>query len=192
MRRSITAAALVLGLAIVPHGAWGHSFNVGLVVALVEPTIAEIRQVRDGFLLAARERDGHPDEESDGHLGGLDVYVHLVSLDGGAPSAVRALLQRERIDILAVIGPGHAAEKLQPLVAGAPTVLLAPGRLPSPVPSAFVRAFQVAFGYPPGKHAAEGYNAGRRIDAAVRPLDSVGDPAALRRAFDETRDGLDW
>jgi len=193
MLRTMVAGATLLAVhAAYADRAGAHSFNVGLVVALGDSPVGDARQVRDGFLLATRERDSHPGEESDGHLGGLDVYVHLVALDDSSLSGVRALLQREHIDVLAVIGPSDAAERLRTLVADAPTVVLGPGRLPSPLPPAFARAFETAFGYAPGGQAAEGYNAARRIDAAVRPLGGVGDLAALRRAFDESRNGLDW
>ncbi len=189
MKLLATVAIFVAGLATCSVGAAAHSFNVGLVVAFTEST--DTRQVRDGFLLAARERDGHPDEEADGHLGGLDVYIYSVDLERESLAGVRALLQREQIDILAVIGPDGAAEKIGPLIAGSRTVLLAPGRLRSTSMEAFTNAFQAAFGYPPSTPAAEGYNAGRRVDVAVRPLGGVDDRAALRRAFNKSRDGLD-
>ncbi len=192
MKAMIVAAALIAGLAGVPDGAKAHSFNVALIIALTEHSDANIRLVRDGFLLATRERDSHPDTVSDGHLGGLDVYLFPVDLKRQSMAGVRALLQREQIDILAVIGPDSAVEQIRPLVAGSNTVLLAPGRLRSAPTEAFAKAFQAAFGYAPARPAAEGYNAARRIDAAIRPLDGVGDSAALRRALDETRDGLDW
>lgn len=192
MKALIVATALIAGLAGMPGGAKAHSFNVGLVIALSEQSDANIRQALDGFLLATRERDSHPDTVSDGHLGGLDVYLFPVDLKRESLAGVQALMQREQIDILAVIGPDDAAEQFRPLVAGSKTVLLTPGRLASPPTQAFANAFQTAFGYAPAMPAAEAYNAARRIDAAVRPLDGVGDSAALRRALDHTRDGLDW
>ena len=192
MKAILPAAILVAGLTGFVGTAEAHSFNVALVIAFAEHSAAGVRQARDGFLLAARERDGHPDEEADGHLGGLDVYLYPVDLERESLAGVGALLQREQIDIIAVIGPDEAAEEIRPLVAGSRTVLLAPGRLRSASMDAFTNAFKAAFGYPSGAPAAEGYNAGRRIDAAVRPLGGVDDRAALRRAFDETRDGIHW
>ncbi|UCH75974.1 MAG: hypothetical protein JSU82_09230 [Rhodospirillales bacterium] len=188
-------ASGVLVLAVIAgwtHGAAAHSFNVGLIVATDAPTQAQLREVRDGFLLAAAERDGHPDQESDGHLGGLDVYLFVTDLARAAPHGVRELLGREQIDILAVLGPDRAVAEIRPLLDGARPVLLGPGRLPSTIPSTFRESFESAFGYAPGPHAAAGYNAARRIDAAVRPLDGVDDTAALRQSFAATRDGLSW
>ncbi|MCK5273722.1 MAG: hypothetical protein KAJ11_10195 [Alphaproteobacteria bacterium] len=192
MKTILPIAVLVAGLTGFVETAKAHSFNVALVIALAEPSAGDARQVRDGFLLATRERDGHPDEESDGHLGGLDVYLYPVNLERESLAGVRALLRREQIDILAVIGPDEAAEEIRPLVAGSKTQLLGPGRLQSASTESFTNAFLAAFGYRPATPAAEGYNAGRRIDAAVRPLGGVDDRPSLRRALDETRNGLDW
>lgn len=190
MKTMVAAAALIAGLAGFSDGAQAHSFNVGLVMA--EASTAGARQVQDGFLLATRERDSHPDEESDGHLGGLDVYLFPVDPERDLLAGVRALLQQEQIDILAVIGPASAVEEIRPLVADSQTLLLAPGRVRPSSAEAFARAFEAAFGYAPETPAAEGYNAARRIDRAVRPLGGVADRAALRRALEETGDGLDW
>ncbi|MEN8196259.1 MAG: hypothetical protein ABFS30_07060 [Pseudomonadota bacterium] len=192
MKTILPVVLLVAVLTGFVKTAEAHSFNVALVIALAEPSAGDARQVRDGFLLASRERDGHPDEESDGHLGGLDVYLYPVDLERESLAGVRALLQREEIDILAVIGPDEAADEIRPLVAGSQTLVLGPGRLRSASTEAFTNAFQAAFGYPPATPAAEGYNTGRRIDAAVRPLGGVDDRTSLRRALDETRNGLDW
>lgn len=192
MKTIMTAAALMAGIAGISESAKAHSFNVAMVIALAEPSIADAAQVRNGFLLSTRERDSHPDEESDGHLGGLDVYLYTVDLGRESLSRVSALLQRGQIDILAVVGPEEVAEEIRPLVTGSQTVLLVPGRLRSSPKGAFADAFEAAFGYSPATPAAEGYNAGRRIDAAVRRLGGVGDRLALRRALAETRDGIDW
>lgn len=192
MKAILSAAVLAAGLTGFLETAEAHSFNVALVIAFAESSAGDARQVQDGFLLAARERDSHPDEESDGHLGGLDVYLYPVDLERESLADVRALLRREQIDILAVIGPDEAAEEIRPLVAGSQTLLLGPGRLRSASTEAFRNAFQAAFGYQPATPAAEGYNAGRRMDAAVRPLGGVDDRVALQRALDETGDGIDW
>lgn len=190
MKLMATVAFFVAWFATCSVGAAAHSFNVGLVVAFTEST--DLQQARDGFLLAARERDGHPDEDADGHLGGLDVYLFTFDLQRESLGGIRTLLLREEIDILAVLGPDEAADEIRPLVAGSQTLLLGPGRLRSASMEAFRNKFQAAFGYPPATPAAEGYNAARRIDAAVRPLGGVNDRATLRRALDKTRNGLDW
>ncbi|HSG95807.1 MAG TPA: hypothetical protein VLA28_09815, partial [Afifellaceae bacterium] len=87
MRTILTAIATVL---LTMGAAYAHSFNVALLVGSSGPAAGEDEQVRDGFLLATRERDSHPDEESDGHLGGLDVYLLMVEDRGDPVANVRA------------------------------------------------------------------------------------------------------
>ncbi len=50
-----------------------HYFDVAIVVPPGDGQAA-----MQAFLLASAERDGHPDETSDGHLGGLDSHVTIV------------------------------------------------------------------------------------------------------------------
>ena len=127
MKTIMTAAALMVGIAGISESAKAHSFNVAMVIALAEPSIADAAQVRNGFLLSTRERDSHPDEESDGHLGGLDVYLYTVDLGRESLSRVSALLQRGQIDILAVAGPEEVAEEIRPLVRAHKPFCLSPG-----------------------------------------------------------------
>jgi len=190
MKLLATVAMFMAGLATCSVGAAAHSFNVGLVVAFTEST--DIRQAQDGFLLAARERDSHPDEESDGHLGGLDVYLYPVDLERESLGGIRVLLRDRHIDILAIIASDEVTESVVRLFADSNALMLRPGRVQPSSRDGFETAFQAAFGYRPSESATASYNAARRIDAAVRPLGGVDDRAALRRALDETRNGLDW
>jgi hypothetical protein len=187
------AAAILLNMSV----ALAHSFNVALLVGPSDSAENDAGQIRDGFLLATRERDSHPDEESDGHLGGLDVYLFPVDERGDLLAGVRALLGQEAIDILAVVGPDALTDKIRPLTAGMQTVLLAPGRMTfpgaaTPAEQVFVETFTAAFGYPPSQSAARGYNAARRIDAAVRAQGGVSDKAALDQALRASESGFDW
>ena len=52
-----------------------HSFKVGFIIPLSGAEVAKGNDALDAMLLAADERDRHPGNESDGHLGGLDVYI---------------------------------------------------------------------------------------------------------------------
>lgn len=196
----VAAAAILLSMS----AANAHSFNVALLVGQSGPAASEGDQIRDGFLLATRERDSHPDEESDGHLGGLDVYLFVVEGRDDPLAGVRALLGQRTIDILAVTGPDVLVETVRPLTAGSQTVLLAPGQMAftasaatggtdeAPAVRAFVEAFKAEFGYSPSRPAARGYNAARRIDAAVRAQGGVSDKAALRQALRQSESGFDW
>ncbi len=198
MRLLFTILAMIAALGSATPGANAHSFNVALVIALSEPSEAKREQIRDGFLLATKERDSHLDETSDGHLGGLDVHLHLAH---GAD--IEALLERNAIDILVAIGRAVSIKAMRRLAASSQTILTAPGRTPipdfagagrddqPPALKAFLAAFEKEFGYRASPCAALGYNAARRIDAAVRPLGGVADKAALRRALPEYQPAFD-
>jgi hypothetical protein len=169
--------ALILAMAWAAPAA-AHSFNVALVFA-GDAAPADARgEILNGFLVAAAERDGHPDETADGHLGGLDVFVLTDTLaeadvvavfGGGAPPAsgdlARAVLLPPAEDVPAVDGDEAAA---------------------------FAAAYLAAHGVRPGPWAAEGYHAARRIDAAVRAQGGVDDAEALRRSFEATAKGFAW
>jgi hypothetical protein len=194
------AAVLLLSVGL----AKAHSFNVALLVGQSGAAARDGDQIRDGFLLATKERDSHPDEESDGHLGGLDVYLFVAEVGDGAMAGVRALLQQTTIDIMAVIAPDVSIETVRPLTAGLQTVLLAPGQTPFPASApantagqtpavrSFFDAFRAEYGYLPSPSAAQGYNAARRIDAAVRAQGGVSDQEALRQTLRESQSAFDW
>ncbi|MCF6273460.1 MAG: hypothetical protein L3J37_09790 [Rhodobacteraceae bacterium] len=68
-------------------GAQAHSFNV----LIVGENLAETGAY-NGFRLATRERDGHANEESDGHLGGLDSYIFMAEPSADLPSGINILV----------------------------------------------------------------------------------------------------
>lgn len=203
MKRLIAACAAIATLALSAGNASAHSFNLALVVTLSGPLADQGNRVRNGVIIAAKERDAHADEEADGHLGGLDVYVHTVDGHSGIRAGLETLMSRVPIDIVVVIGAEASINLVRPVITAAETVLLEPGRLPfpssmqpaavqSPAVRAFVQAFVRQYGHPPSYQAALGYNAARRIDLAVRALGGVSDKAALQRALAETENGFDW
>jgi hypothetical protein len=172
------AVLALFGLALTASPAFAHSFSV----ALVQPvSSAEAEQFRKGFMLATTQRDSHPDETSDGHLGGLDSYVSVVPALG----AVAA-------DTDIVVVPASL------MIDGEPTaVVLRPGQ--SPFADAeqtgvarFVAAYSAAYGQAPTAEAAQGFNAAQRIEVAVRAQGSTDDRAALRRSFAQTADDFSW
>ena len=75
---SIPFLTLIAGIALTINPALAHRFNVTLVIPKSNAASVQGRQFLDGFMLATTERDSHPDQESDGHLGGLDVYVAVI------------------------------------------------------------------------------------------------------------------
>lgn len=177
-RPPIPAATLLLTLIASP--ALAHSFNALLVVP-ADASVAE--DMRIAFVLAANERDGHPGNDSAGHLGGVDVYLE-VSISGPpagfAPHIVVNPLSSESAGAQA--GAFHIADSdLQALDARESLGEAADPGLPP-----FAIRFRDETGRNPGPEAEASYLAGRLIDRLVRPLDSAQDTAALA----ETMKGL--
>lgn len=180
--------------AFAPIPALAHSFNVALFAPQSQAALLEFRQ---GFMLATTERDGHPDQESDGHLGGLDVYVSVI--DGGRNifAAFGRIATEGTFDIIAAFGGEATLGLIGNLFEGTKVAVLTPGRSPfsepgQPAVAAFISAYRKVYGAEPTLLAAQGYNAARRIDAAVRAQDGVGDKALLLKNFEETARRFAW
>ncbi len=189
--------ALSLGTGVV--GASAHSFKLALIAPMSGTNAAIGRHFRDGILLATRERDGHQNEESDGHLGGLDVYIVLI--DGG-PGRIKVLaevkeaVRRQQVQFIAGIGYSHTSAVHQ-LVAGTKTIFIGPHtKIPTPgnIESVlkltardlkiFRDTFEKAFGYRPSPDAREGYIVARLIDRVIRDNgEDVADVENLRNAL---------
>lgn len=177
--------------------AFAHRFNVALVIPLSGAASSQGRQIREGFMLATRERDSHPDQESDGHLGGLDVYVSVIDGNGDVATDIGRIATRGEVDIVATFESEKTPSLIGKRLDGTRIVLLSPGRPPFPrsgVPAvaAFISAYESEYGYGPSPRAARGYNAARRIDVAVRDQGGVDDTASLRRSFRATARGFNW
>jgi hypothetical protein len=137
-----------------------HSFRLGLAAPFSGPQAAIGQQALDGLMLATRERDGHPDESSDGHLGGLDSY--LLPLDSAEADgvALRQLADELRLDIVTTVAP---VPGLEAALDSAPAAFFPSGagpvpadRLTAPEAANFVEAFRSTFGRDPPRqpHAA--------------------------------------
>lgn len=174
MTRQILLVAAWL-LAVAP-AAWAHSFNV---VMVVPDDLAQ--GVRDdmaaAFLVASEEQDGHANEESDGHLGGLDVYITLAAVGD------RARIDAADPDILALPLAGEArsgdAVILRAIDAGSPKAAGFLNRAAGAGFSPFADRFATRTGRTPGTEATAAYLAARHIDLAVRELEGVEDRAEL-------------
>lgn len=194
------AALSLLSLLVLPaQPALSHEFIVALRAVGAERETVLTDALR-GFLLATAERDGHAGETSNGHLGGLDVYI----LPRPASVAARFPELRpapgDRPDIVVVFGPSEAAAAEigqsddESVVISAGTLSSANGWGADDVqkPGSFAARYASAYGQSASRRAAEGYNAARRIDAAIRPLGGVSDQAALERALAASADGIRW
>ena len=174
------AAMLVLG----PADAGAHSFQAVFLAPMTGAEAAAGKAALDGFMVATRERDGHPDETADGHLGGLDVYVTVVDT---APdlAAAAARVRSARPDILAglITPPVEAA-----LRGMSDAVPVGPdnggGETTTMDGAPFADAFRDEYGYGVTPAAIIGYRQARRIDRAVRAVGGeVGDRASLAAAL---------
>lgn len=179
---SLALALLTLFTGFV-SSALGHSFTTVLVVPSDASETVRSHMVA-AFLLAAHERDGHSDEESDGHLGGLDVYL--------VPVWAKDLAETDTAgaDIIAAPLSLEAASSEMPEAAGA--VLVGPSDPEAQMVAGFLKAaagaefapfaqrFADQTGTVAGEEAIATYVAARRIDAAVRALGGVDDRDRLR------------
>lgn len=189
--------AMIAALALALNPVLAHSFNVALVILPSDAAPVQGREIREGFLLAAKERDGHPDQESDGHLGGLDVYVTVIYAKNDATADIRRIVTRGEVDIVAAFGSETALAPIEKLLDGPKVVLLLPGQSPFsnsglPAVAAFISAYEREYGRRPSFHAAQGYHAARRIDVAVRAQGGVDDRAALLQIFRDTARDFTW
>lgn len=189
--------AMIAEIALGIDPALAHRFNVALVIPLMDATSVQGREIRSGFMLATTERDSHAGQESDGHLGGLDVYVTIINGRGDVEADIGRLVTQGEIDIVAAFGSEKTLSRIGTLLEGKPVVLLLPGETPFaksdlPAVAAFVSAYERAYGRRPSSQAAQGYNAARRIEVAVRSQGGVDDTELLRRSFRETARGFTW
>lgn len=184
-KRLCLALAVLLSL---PCAALAHSFNLLLVVP-EDAAIAE--DMRLAVLLAADERDGHPDNHSDGHLGGLDVYLTDTRQ---LPDPADWFEAEADIVLDALLFPlAHYADRDPEWLALYGTdldrldrdALLATAADPAIGP--FQARFRAATGRDPGPEAQAAYVGARVVDLIVRPLDSADDPGALGKELDRLR-----
>ena len=136
-------------------------------------------QALNGFLLATAERDGHADEEADGHLGGLDVYILKIdsNQDGSAISQeISRLVRGQEIQFFTGFIPRTVRKAVRGQLLGTGVVFI-----DLAVPSSqdqltmdgmpFTASFSRQFGSPPLNAAHQGYRQARLIDRVVRALE---------------------
>ena len=83
--------AMIAAIALTINPALAHRFDVALVMPPSDDASAQGRQILEGFMLATAERDSHPGQDSDGHLGGLDVYVTVIDGTGDVAAEIGRL-----------------------------------------------------------------------------------------------------
>ena len=164
--------------------AFAHSFNTVLILPEATAGITDLEQA---FLLASQERDSHAQEESDGHLGGLDVYLTFANefdknaIASAAADVIAAPLSSKDTDLTLAefaLGLGAVVLTAPDLEAPGAQALLARAADPSLPP--FATRFRAATGRAPGPEAKAVYVTARQISQAVRAAGGVDDLALLR------------
>lgn len=189
-------AVLWLVAAVAAGGAGpaaAHEFTVAIVGG-GSTAAAQVADVVRGFVVATDERDGHANETSDGHLGGIDVQIRV--LPAAAAAGIDALVgsPRDPADVALVLDP-EAQATAGATAIGPDTIVFAPGTLPprnSRDASGFAARFRALHGAAPTEAAERGYNAARRIDGAIRRAGGLAPRAAVEAALADTATGTDW
>jgi hypothetical protein len=173
--------ALILSLTGAP--AFAHEFEL-LLLAPPATNDAALKEMEAAFLIASHERDNHPDETSEWHLGGMDVQLTLVRLG-------EAVAATDLAFVLAPLAP--PGDPAVAALAGPDDAVVVDGGHLAAMPAGleqgdgdlkpFADRFRAETGQDPGPEALATYLAARLVDLAVRPLDSVNDRDALRRAL---------
>ena len=191
-RLDMTLRSLLFSAALVTAGATAsaHEFTAGLHVS-GPGSDTRRAEIIAGFLLAADERDGHPGETSDGHLGGVDVQV--LPLPRGSGTGVPGLFGNplESPDVVVMFD----AASLSALDVAPGTPVVEVGKLPPDQDwqqSDFATRYLATYGSPPTRDAAQGYNEARRLDLAIRPLDGLSPGPEFATAIASSEGGLEW
>ncbi len=178
-----------------------HSFKLGFIAPFSGPEFRLGKEALDAFLFATGERDSHPGEKSDGHLGGLDSYVVRIDSAQGAAFVRNRIrdLTAERMTFITGVITQESADGVQGALSGTQALFVdpadcviyrasagTPDRLSTVTGARFSEVFRATYGYEPGAHAARGYMAARLIAATVRSVgDDISDRSALNSAFDK-------
>ncbi|MDA7429207.1 hypothetical protein PGB28_12115 [Primorskyibacter aestuariivivens] len=181
------SGAIFAGLA---SSAAAHEFTAGLLVTGSD-AVPRLTEVVNGFLLAADERDGHANETSDGHLGGVDVQILPLPHGSGAGLTGLSGNPSQRPDVVVIFGDEPVQHAMLP--PGVPIVR--PGTLPPDTvwqQGNFADRYRAAYGRAPTRDAASGYNEARRLDHAIRPLDGLSPTDAFQTSIKATSGGTEW
>ncbi len=183
---TLAVAMITATTALSASPALSHSFNVALVLPGPVASLPQARQMRQGFMLATTERDAHANEESDGHLGGLDSYVRQVD----KPENLDA-------DIVVLLGSKQTTSAFTKQINPNDIAILIPGKSPfsdttNPAVARFIASYKSAYGTAPSAAAGQGYNAARRVAAAIRAQGSTDDKGLLNENFKQTADSFTW
>ena len=185
----ILRAMMILTMLVSANQLAAHSFNVALLASVSGPMAGPGKNARDGFMLATTERDSHPDQESDGHLGGLDVYVTLIDPRHGparARRAVRELIGKSQIDFIIVADNPAVLEAIHPLVTRSAIFLLGASPGPAVFAGAKCSPFFFSLSWPRDRRTSQRRADGRAfVGQWANDLDNPANKAFVA-AFEKT------
>ncbi len=201
-RARILALLLTLD-AMLAGNAFAHSFDVAVVTTYSGPAANAGTNLWQGMRVATRETDGHPEETSDGHLGGVDsnlLRIDIAADRGMLATRLRPITGRQGTAV--IVFDNRAGDIGTALSLPAPGVILlavpanraVPAHVLDPVAldAATTREFEAQYrsqyGEKPNESARLGYTAARRIARALRVLDGdLRDPPAVLDVFRRAR-----
>ena len=197
MRQFRKVALTALILAAVTSATEAHEFTAAIFVG---GSGAEKRLIEavNGFVLAADERDGHANETSDGHLGGVDVQV--LPLPREAAAGVRNLVGSPASlpDVVVFIGADTVDGDAAQYIAGRAITFIQP-EIPDSADwmegtwgNGFATRYRNLYLLAPTDAAAQGYAAARRLDAAIRPRDGLNPRKSVEAALEESASKTNW
>lgn len=158
------------------NAAFAHSFNLKMIFPGTIPADA-----MQAFLLASQEQDSHAFEESDGHLGGLDVYITFAdqTFDGTTSATAPDIIALPLADVTL---PAMAQTPfLPPIDPQSPRARDILARASNPALPPFEQRFRSATGHPPDPASKAIYVSARIISEAVRTANGLEDMQALQR-----------
>ena len=172
-------------LAVLAPAALAHSFDT-VVIAPDDITASQRADMATAFLVASEETDAHANQESDGHLGGLDVYLTLLdateigAIASGRPQFVAVPVALGDMGAITATIAQSSAVMVPPMAADASDAAQYLARAANPSLAPFATRFAEQTGRQPGPAAIATYIAARRIDGAVRSAGDASDPDRLK------------
>ena len=192
---------IVFSLLLLPFKLMAHSFDIAVIAPFSSENVNKGMEFWNGMRVATRERDGHANETSDGHLGGVDSQLLKLDTAQSKASISKKLVNigAKQGFIIAVLIPGHD-DFISTIPTDIPYIaivnntgqesfskentdqngailnksnpnILVPKLAGERIKDSFRQSYMQQYNQLPGELAFAGYAAARLIDAAIRQTD---------------------
>jgi len=198
-RTGVWGALIALLFGASGEPAIAHSFSLA-IFANGSAGPVELRSAVQGALIASADRDGHPGETADGHLGGLDVF--LIPLLETTAEQINGLVDHKTENFDFVVPLERVPMDLSGLQGvTTQTIVLDPGDLSDPAAwfeyptssgKSFAARYRSRFGEQPDAFSVHGYFAARKIDHAMCESNGLSSLEEIRKVLVASRQGIDW